>query len=76
MKSMGNIGGAFKFVCEIYFNPLFFVRWLVPLIFKKIHFGTKLYFLYFLFFFIGGERGVAGFIWRERELFVDDDYDH
>ena len=48
VKNMDNIGGTFKFVCEVYFGPPFFFA-------KKLHFGIKIYFpLFLVFFFVRG----------------------
>jgi len=69
MKNISNIGGAFKFVCEIYFNlPIFVVvRWFVTLIyFKKCILGQNFIFLFFVFF-MGGEREELLDSYKERE---------
>jgi hypothetical protein len=71
MKNISNIGGAFKFVCEIYFNlPIFVVvRWFVPLIyFKKCILTQNFIFLFFVFF-MGGESELLD-SYEERENFL------
>jgi hypothetical protein len=50
VQNKGNMGGAFKFIREVYFCPLyaFAVRWMILCIFlKKFYVDTKLYFYYF-----------------------------
>lgn len=73
MKNAGIKGGAFNFICEIYFSlSIFFCYELIgPFNCLKIHFGMNIYFHCFSIFLIGGEIGVFRF-WRKEIFFIGD----
>jgi len=48
MQNKNNMGGAFKFICELYFYPLYICYKMTShLYFLNFHLNTELYFYYF-----------------------------
>lgn len=78
MKNTGNIGGTFKFVCEVHCSLFFFCYkvYSIPLILKKYIFISNVILFIFQFFFQGRREKNCQILTKKKKALSGDDFDH